>query len=110
MKKIIQIFINFYQKYLTLLAYGSCRYYPTCSQYTKEQFRFNSFFKALFFSSKRIVTCNQLFIGGIDYPIIQKDFLTCVSFQKIGKIEYWFVPVPKKEKHFFAVKVMQHWS
>jgi putative membrane protein insertion efficiency factor len=102
-KKFAQLLIEIYQKYLTILGYGSCRYYPTCSQYSKEQFRFNSFFKALFFSTKRVATCNHLFIGGIDYPIISKEFQNLIPFKSAKKIEYWFVPTGEKNR-FFVVK------
>ncbi|WP_331775748.1 membrane protein insertion efficiency factor YidD [Sulfurospirillum sp. 1612] len=106
MKKIALALIGFYQRFLTLFSYGSCRYYPTCSQYAKEQIMFNNFFKALFFSILRILRCNQLFVGGIDYPVVKKVF-NRVSFVRryqssLHKVSFWFVP--KDEKSFFVVK------
>jgi len=94
--------ITFYQKFLTTLAYGSCRYYPTCSEYAKRQFQFNNLFKAIFFSSKRILTCNHLFIGGLDYPIVSKVKLK--FHLKIQKIDFWLVPISKNSKDFYLIK------
>jgi putative membrane protein insertion efficiency factor len=103
-RKLFHSLILFYQKFLTNLAYGSCRYYPTCSQYAKEQFLFNSLWKAPFLSAKRILTCNQFFRGGIDYPVIYRDSFSSVERERIGKILYWYVPVEKGSKKYFLVK------
>jgi putative membrane protein insertion efficiency factor len=118
-KKSILKFISIYQKFFTLLGYGSCRYYPTCSQYTKQQFTYNSLIPAFFKSSKRILTCNQLFIGGIDYLLIhEKNFtnlntkyLICQeSLQKKqeiitqNKIKNWLVPhLQKNNKKYYLI-------
>ena len=72
MKTIFKYLIRFYQKYLTVLSYGSCRYYPTCSQYALWQLDNNGFFKAIFYTIVRILKCNQLFDGGFDYPVINR--------------------------------------
>ncbi|NOX16642.1 MAG: membrane protein insertion efficiency factor YidD [Epsilonproteobacteria bacterium] len=104
MKKFALYLIAFYQKFLTLFSYGSCRYYPTCSQYAKEQIMFNNLYKAVFFSILRILRCNQLFRGGIDYPVVKKRF-TKISYIKrfsisFTKVSFWFV---KKDKDIFYV-------
>jgi putative membrane protein insertion efficiency factor len=80
---------------------ASCRYYPSCSEYAKWQFQFNRVDKALTQTTLRILRCNQLFEGGIDYPVVKykKPKLLQVS-QNIKKIEYWIVP---KEKDLFYV-------
>ncbi|WP_457597239.1 membrane protein insertion efficiency factor YidD [Hydrogenimonas sp.] len=95
-RKALSAPVRFYQKYLTLLGFGSCRYYPTCSEYAKWQIETNpNLFSALFASALRILRCNQLFDGGIDYPVIScKPFST--TSRRCGdepvKIRYWFVP------------------
>jgi len=89
-KYIILKLLAFYQKFLTLLSFGSCRYYPTCSQYSKQQFETNSLFKALYFTIIRILKCNQLFDGGIDYPSIECKFNN-IKYKKIN-VKYWYVP------------------
>jgi len=95
--KFILKLIQFYQKYLTILSYGSCRYHPTCSSYAKVQFENNNFFKAFYFSTIRILKCNPLFDGGFDYvkikcPIKDKQQFKKLKFTKI-KVKYWKVPV-----------------
>jgi len=96
-KKFFQAPIHAYQ-YLSRMLPGSCRYYPTCSEYAKWQFEFNPPHTALLSSSLRILRCNQLFEGGIDYPVVrfrprQQAFL-CNPNPIYGtiKIDYWLVP------------------
>ena len=55
-------------QYISRMLPASCRYYPTCSEYAKWQFEFNRPDRALVASTLRILRCNQLFPGGIDYP------------------------------------------
>jgi putative membrane protein insertion efficiency factor len=77
---------------------ASCRYYPSCSEYASWQFELNVVHKAFAASSLRILRCNQFFIGGIDYPIvdlkIQKISSVLTFNAYCGKIDtlYWFVP------------------
>jgi len=98
--------ISFYQKFLTHFAYGSCRYYPTCSEYSRQQFKHNRIDLAFFNSTKRILSCNQLFPGGIDYPVIIKKMWITVPVRDLSnrKIENWFVPVIGKTDHYYIIK------
>lgn len=95
-KKIILSLIKFYQKYLTILSFGSCRYHPTCSSYAKMQFEHNNIFKAFFLSTLRILKCNPLFDGGFDYVKTKcpQNKEINLKFTKI-KVKYWKVPVEK---------------
>ena len=90
MKKYTSMVIKFYQKYLSAFSHGSCRYYPTCSEYSLWQLENNTFFKAIYFTIARVLKCNQLFRGGIDYPKV-KCKNTHVIFKKIV-VKYWQVP------------------
>ncbi|RXJ86595.1 membrane protein insertion efficiency factor YidD [Arcobacter sp. CECT 8985] len=93
MNSIARSFIRFYQKYLSIFSHGSCRYYPTCSQYAIWQFENNTFFKAIYFTITRILKCNQLFAGGIDYPVVKSVIKhNNINFKKI-KIKYWYIPI-----------------
>jgi putative membrane protein insertion efficiency factor len=100
-------FLALYQKFFTLIGFGSCRYYPTCSEYAKWQFQKNSLLKAFFYSGLRILRCNQLFKGGIDYPIVKKN-LNCkkVCTHNENKnsfiVEFWLVP--KHENKYYLIK------
>jgi putative membrane protein insertion efficiency factor len=99
-RKILLAPLGFYQKYLTILGFGSCRYYPTCSEYAKWQLATNpSLVKALGSSIMRILRCNQLFDGGIDYPEISCNHFHATSpSSKIPGIVFWFVPEGKRCK------------
>jgi putative membrane protein insertion efficiency factor len=95
--------IKAYQ-YISKMLPANCRYYPTCSEYAKWQFEFNRADKALINSTLRILKCNQLFAGGIDYPLIEykrPKLLKLCNNLKI-EIKYWFVP--KNYKEFFVIK------
>jgi uncharacterized protein len=94
-KKIILSLLAFYQKFITILSFGSCRFYPTCSHYSIQQFETNGLFKAIYFTIIRILKCNQLFVGGIDYPKVKKD-LRNIKYKKIN-VKYWNVPVGKNQ-------------
>ncbi|MBD3807539.1 MAG: membrane protein insertion efficiency factor YidD, partial [Epsilonproteobacteria bacterium] len=69
-RKLLLKLLWLYQKFFTLLGYGSCRYYPTCSEYARINFENNSLLSAFYNSFIRILRCNQLFDGGIDYPTL----------------------------------------
>ena len=98
-KKALLLFLKIYQKFFTLIGYGSCRFYPTCSEYAKWQVENNNIFKALFFTTLRILRCNQLFDGGIDYPIVKKN-LTFKNKKIV--IKYWFVP--RDKNRYYIIK------
>ena len=93
--------LSIYQRFFTLIGYGSCRYYPSCSEYAKWQFEQNPIYIAFFQSTLRILRCNQLFDGGIDYPILHKLSKNPQTIS-ITHIKYWFVP--RKEDHFYIIK------
>jgi putative membrane protein insertion efficiency factor len=101
MNRIILYLIRFYQKYLTILSYGSCRYHPTCSAYAKLQFENNNFFKALWFSTLRILRCNPLFKGGFDHPKVKcfPNNKINLEFKKI-KVKYWRIPTEEANTCF----------
>lgn len=90
---------------------ASCRYYPTCSEYAKWQFEFNKPHIAFYETSKRLLKCNQLFKGGIDYPIIKYSkprLMNLIDFNRyLGKIKinYWIIPLDINQKNnYYIVK------
>lgn len=101
MKTIFKYLIRFYQRYLSIISFGSCRYYPTCSQYALWQLDNNSFFKAIYFTITRVLKCNQLFPGGFDYPLVKLGHIQNIHFKKI-KIKYWYIP--DKNGKYIVVK------
>ena len=59
-------FIKSYQFLLSPLLGQSCRHYPTCSNYSIEALKTYGFFKGLFLSIKRILSCHPWGQGGFD--------------------------------------------
>jgi len=68
MAKIFILLIKFYQKTISkyIKVQRSCRFYPTCSDYSIKAYEKYGFFKGTFLSIKRILKCNPLFEGGYD--------------------------------------------
>ena len=62
------IFIKLIQGYKYLISPllgNSCRYFPSCSDYSIEALKTFGFFKGLLMSSKRILSCHPIkFLGG----------------------------------------------
>lgn len=64
--KIFIFLIEIYQKYISVLFPASCRFYPSCSEYSKQAFIKYNFVKAFFLTVLRIIKCNPLNKGGYD--------------------------------------------
>ncbi len=57
--------IKVYRYLLSPLLGHSCRYLPTCSEYSIEALKTFGFFKGLLISIKRILSCHPIkFLGG----------------------------------------------
>ena len=57
--------INGYKYLISPLLGHSCRYLPTCSEYSIDALKEFGFFKGLFMSIKRILSCHPIkFLGG----------------------------------------------
>ena len=69
-KKLILFLIKIYQK-ISALTPPRCRFYPTCSEYTKQAIIRFGVFKGGILGIKRIVKCHPLNEGGYD-PVPDK--------------------------------------
>ena len=67
LKQIPIFFIKIYQKLISPLFGQRCKYYPSCSNYSIEAFKKHGFFKGLILSIWRILRCNPLSKGGVDF-------------------------------------------
>ena len=77
MKKILLKLIDIYQK-MPLHSHSKCKYYPTCSNYTKEAIIKYGSFKGTKLGIKRILKCNPFSKGGIDLvPTIENKKKKC---------------------------------
>ena len=63
--------IRIYKFLISPLLGDSCRYFPTCSDYSIESLRTYGLFKGLFLSLKRILSCHPWRDGGFD-PVKKK--------------------------------------
>ena len=63
--------IKIYKFLISPLLGDSCRYFPTCSDYSIESLRTYGLFKGLFLSLKRILSCHPWRDGGFD-PVKKK--------------------------------------
>lgn len=61
-----------YQRMISRYTAPSCRYYPSCSQYTIEACRTYGIFKGILLGSWRILRCNPF--GGHGYDPIPNKF------------------------------------
>ena len=66
MKHIAMWTIKFYQNYISRFTPPSCRFYPTCSQYTFEAIEKYGFIKGGWMGVKRISRCHPFNPGGYD--------------------------------------------
>lgn len=66
MKRIFIGIINVYQKYISPILGKHCRYYPTCSEYTKQAIKKYGIFNGTFYGIKRVMKCNPFSKGGYD--------------------------------------------
>ena len=58
-------FIKGYKYFISPLFGNSCRYFPTCSEYSIDALKEFGFVKGLFMSIRRILSCHPIkFLGG----------------------------------------------
>lgn len=69
MRKILIKMLNCYQKHISSIFTNvgvHCKYYPTCSEYTKQAIQKYGCIKGIFLGVKRIIKCNPFSKGGYD--------------------------------------------
>ena len=67
--------IKVYKFLISPLLGNSCRYFPTCSDYSIEALKTFGFFKGSYKSLKRIISCHpiKLLGGGEGFDPVNKD-------------------------------------
>lgn len=66
MKFVLLALIKAYKKVISPLLPPSCRFYPTCSQYTAEAIEKHGVICGIWLGIKRILRCHPFHPGGID--------------------------------------------
>ena len=105
MNFILLFFIRVYKAFISPLLGQNCRYYPSCSSYASWLLENENFFKASLAIMLRILRCNQLFSGGIEYPIVKKNIVKnnlLPNSKSIKFPSFWLVPY--KNKKFYLIK------
>ncbi len=74
-KNILISIIKYYKYLISPFLGHSCRYFPTCSEYFIESLKTHSLHKAIYLSTKRILSCHPIKLlgggGGFD-PVNKK--------------------------------------
>jgi hypothetical protein len=73
MRKLFINLIRFYQLTISPVLPHSCRFYPSCSEYSINSFQEHGIIKGTFLSIKRILKCNPFFAGGYDPAPSKKE-------------------------------------
>lgn len=68
-KKALIKFIDLYAFVLSPLLGQRCRFFPTCSEYTKQAIQKHGVLKGLFLGAKRICKCHPYTKCGFDDPV-----------------------------------------
>lgn len=63
--------IRLYKLFISPLLPPSCRFLPTCSEYTMEALQVHGFWRGLYLGTRRIMRCHPGNPGGFD-PVPQK--------------------------------------
>jgi len=66
MRRILIVLIRFYQIFISPLKGPTCRFYPSCSEYTAQALLKYGLIKGSWKSFKRIVKCHPFHPGGHD--------------------------------------------
>lgn len=66
MKKILLLLIKFYQKGISPYLGKRCRFYPTCSEYSRQAITKYGAIKGSYLTIKRLLKCHPFHKGGYD--------------------------------------------
>ena len=66
MRQLVILMLRFYQKFISPLKGQTCRFYPTCSEYSIQALKKYGFFRGSYKSFVRILKCHPFHPGGHD--------------------------------------------
>ena len=66
LSKLLIYLVRFYQKFISPLKGPTCRFYPTCSQYSIEAIRKYGALKGIYLKIRRLLKCHPFNPGGYD--------------------------------------------
>jgi uncharacterized protein len=72
MKSLLVFIIKIYQYMISPWLGQNCRFYPSCSNYSKESIEVHGPIKGLWLTLKRLVKCHPFCNGGYD-PVPERE-------------------------------------
>jgi putative membrane protein insertion efficiency factor len=66
LNKFLIIIVKLYRKYISPVKPPTCRFYPTCSEYSLQALEKYGAKKGSYLSIKRILKCHPFNLGGYD--------------------------------------------
>lgn len=66
LKRLAIILVRLYQLAISPILGPSCRFYPSCSEYTLQSLKSLPLHKAIYYSTIRILKCHPFNKGGFD--------------------------------------------
>jgi putative membrane protein insertion efficiency factor len=82
MHKIFILLIRIYQNTLGMVFPPSCRFFPSCSEYSIQAFKTFGVFKGTWLSINRVLRCNPFDPGGYDPLLKSHSHKHSKSFQE----------------------------
>ena len=64
--KLLIYLVRFYQKFISPLKGPTCRFDPTCSQYSIEAIKKYGALKGIYLTMRRLLKCHPFHTGGYD--------------------------------------------
>uniref|UniRef100_A0A7C3UQW5 Putative membrane protein insertion efficiency factor n=1 Tax=candidate division WOR-3 bacterium TaxID=2052148 RepID=A0A7C3UQW5_UNCW3 len=61
-------FLRFYQKVISPLLPPTCRFYPSCSEYSILAIKRYGIIRGTFLALLRLIRCHPFSPGGVDFP------------------------------------------
>ncbi|NLO89787.1 MAG: membrane protein insertion efficiency factor YidD [Clostridia bacterium] len=76
MKRVVIKLIRIYKKFFSPLFPRSCRFYPSCSQFSVLSIDSYGLILGLYCTLRRIFKCHPFNPGGVEYPqVYENDFV-----------------------------------
>ncbi len=73
MKHIFIAIVKFYRRFISPIKPPTCRFYPTCSQYSLTAYEEHGAAKGTYLTIKRISKCHPFHPGGVDHVPKKED-------------------------------------
>ena len=66
MRRIVILALHGYKKFMSPLLPSACRFYPTCSDYTRQAVEAHGVWRGAWMGARRLLRCHPFHEGGYD--------------------------------------------